>query len=188
MRAGPIAVALLLTACGTQSASAEPETFREQWEAQLAEAREGASEYELELIADDVVTAAEHEDAIVRHLACIENAGLHVIRLERAPSGMIAALGVAEEEDAAVAECEGEFYDLAREGYRATTLDPDGTEAQRLAALAACLRDAGITEVPADPSSLEAVEEIIAGLPSEGLIGVSDPADVLDGCLLREWY
>ena len=75
---------------------------------------------------------------------------------------MIGTLSVpGDDSSKAVLACQGEFYTPARQGYRDTTWDPDGTEAARLRALAASIRERGITEVPAEPTSVPQIDAVI---------------------------
>jgi hypothetical protein len=177
----PIVVTLVVVACGadpTPSVASETQpapiasqapdevTFLEAWQARLPGLMTTASAFERGLIADGVVTEAEHELAINNYLKCIQRAGLQVTGFERGPSGMIILLGVdgpqrATEQDP-VLRCQSQFYTYAREGFHATTVDPNGSEQAVLRAIAACLRERGIHEVPEEPESFVQISRIIS--------------------------
>lgn len=199
---------LILAACVTQpSPSGSPDptppsatssvqampgeaTFFEQWRARLPEAMAEASAFERRLLADGVVTEAEHEVAIINHLDCIRRAGLRVVELKRAPSGMIASLGVTggtgDGEDP-VLKCQAEFYTFAREGYRGTTFDPDGTDAERLRAVARCIRGRGIT-VPPEPTDMDEITGVIHRIAMSDHTNERNAQGIFGDCLFVELY
>lgn len=179
-----VAVVLTVVGCGSTPTSTDPlgpetaapssrpageVTFLEAWQARLPELMAKASAFERGLIGDGIVTDAEHELAIISYLDCIRRAGLRVVEFERGPSGMITLLGVDEPDtppgvESPVLRCQAEFYTYAREGYHATTVDPNGSEQAVLRALAACLRERGIYEVPEDPGSAAEISGIIGAI------------------------
>lgn len=163
-------------------------TFLEQWQARLPEYLAKASAFERRLIQDGVVTQAEHEEAIIAHLDCIRRAGFSNVSVSRTRSGMIGVLSVADPADstAAVLGCQAEFYTYAREGYRDTTWDPDGTEAEQIRNLAACIRERGITEVPELPTSIVEIDAIIDRIAAADHENARNAKTIFGECLSRE--
>lgn len=167
---------------------ADGPTFLEQWQARLPEYLSKASAFEQRLIRDGVVTEGEHEEAILAHLDCIRRAGYANVSVTRARSGMIGVLSVADPRDsaAAVLACQAEFYTYSREGFRDTTWDPDGTEAQQLRNLSACLRERGIAEVPVAPASFIEIDEMIDRIAAADHENVRNAQTIFGNCRSRE--
>lgn len=165
-------------------------TFLEQWRVRLPEYLDKASAFERRLIADGVVTKAEHEEAIIAHLDCIRRAGFSNVSVTRTRSGMIGVLSVADPRDSgpAVLACQAEFYTYAREGFRDTTWDPDGTEAAQLRNLAACIRSRGVTEVPEIPKSFLEIDAIIDGIGANDDENVRNAQTIFGECQSRELW
>lgn len=175
---------------GESTAAERGATFLEQWQARLPEYLNKASAFERRLIADGVVTQAEHEEAIIAHLDCIRRAGFGNVSVTRTRSGMIGVLSVADPRDSgpAVLACQGEFYTYSREGFRDTTWDPDGTEAEQLRNLAACIRSRGITEVPEIPNSFLEIDAIIDGIGANDHENVRNAQTIFGECQSRELW
>ena len=165
-------------------------TFLEQWQAGLPDYRSKASAFERRLLADGIVTEAEHEAAIAALIDCIRRAGFSDVGAGRARSGLISALSVGGSADstAVFLGCQTEFYTYASQGYKATTWDPDGTDSERLRELARCLREGGILEVPSVPTSFRQISNIVRSISFSDHQNVRDAQGVFGGCVNREWW
>ena len=185
----------------TSIASLEPEgsdeldaTYLERWKVRLPTALEQASAFERGLIADGVVTAEEHELAIISLLDCIRRAGLQLSELKRRANGLIEYWAVdgtgenADPNDDPVLRCQAEFYTYAREGFTATTLDPSRTERQTLLELAACLRERGFSEVPEAPTDIAYVSRIMNTIALNDHAMVRHASEAFHACSVREVY
>ena len=165
-------------------------TFLEHWQAGLPDHRSKASGFERRLLADGVVTEVEHEAASAALIDCIRRAGFSDVGAGRAPSGLISALSVGGSADSAdvVLGCQAEFYTYASQGFKATTWDPDGTEAERLRELARCIREGGIIEVPPEPTSFRQIDNIVKSISFSDHQNVRDAQGVSADCVNREWW
>ncbi len=126
----------------TQSTASPPgsdRTFGELFAQRLPAILATTSEFQKALLEDGVVTAAEHERAQLAFIACIEEAGVTIVQLERTATGLISLLSVggtptAEaqgEVEEVVAVCDETFYSDIDDAYR-VALHPDDTEATQL--------------------------------------------------------
>jgi len=165
-------------------------TFLEQWQAGLPDYRSKASGFERRLLADGVVTEVEHEAAIEAFLDCIRRGGFSDVSAGRAPSGLISAFSVGGSADSTevVLGCQAEFYTYASQGFKATTWDPDGTEAERLRELARCIREGGIIEVSPEPTSFRQISNIVKSISFSDHQNVRDAQGVFGDCVNREWW
>jgi hypothetical protein len=165
-------------------------TFLEQWQAGLPGYRSKASAFERRLLADGIVTEAEHEAAIAALIDCIRRAGFSDVGAGRARSGLISALSVGGSADSTdvVLGCQAEFYTYASQGFKATTWDPDGTEAERLRELARCIREGGIIEVPPEPTSFRQISNVVKSISFSDHQNVRDAQGVSADCVNREWW
>ncbi len=138
----------------TQTAASPPgsdRTFGELFAERLPAILATTSEFQRALLEDGVVTAAEHERAQLAFIACIEEAGVTIVQLERTPSGLISLLSVGgaptaeaqgEVEDV-VAACDETFYSDIDDAYR-VALHPDDTEATQLQQTIECANARGV--------------------------------------------
>lgn len=165
-------------------------TFLEQWQAGLPDYRSKASAFERGLLADGIVTEAEHEAAIAALLDCIRRAGFSDVGAGRARSGLISSISVGGSADSTdvVLGCQAVFYTYADEGFKATTWDPDGTESERLRELARCLRDGGILEVPPVPTSIRQIDNIVKSIAFSDHENLRNAQGVSADCVNREWW
>jgi hypothetical protein len=169
-------------------------TYLERWQARLPTALAQASAFERGLIADGVVTAEEHELAIISLLDCIRRAGLQLSELKRRANGLIEYWAVdgtvenADPNDDPVLRCQAEFYTYAREGFTATTLDPSRTERQTLLELAACLRERGFSEVPEAPPDIAYVARIMNTIAFNDHAMVRHASEASHACNMQEVY
>jgi hypothetical protein len=137
-----------------QSAASPPgsdRTFGELFAERLPAILATTSEFQKALLEDGVVTAAEHERAQLAFIACIEEAGVRIVQLERTATGLISLLSVGgtptaeaqgEVEDV-VAVCDETFYSDIDDAYR-VALHPDDTEATQLQRTVECANARGV--------------------------------------------
>lgn len=120
----------------------------EEWQSQLPEIREDASAYELEALADDLVTVEEHEAGFEAMVRCIHNLGGRVRDVSRDDHGWIDGWGVTG--DVTVADrCQERFFQYIRLGFT-IAINPDLTPGALMRLMVECLEEAGITYLPAD--------------------------------------
>lgn len=163
-----LCAALTVGACSPgPSGTAGSDSYGAQWQRRLPAVLEAASEFERQILNDGKVTSAENDRAVLAYVACIEDAGVAIVQLERDADGQIETLSVGggEDEDADPSEvvdgCKAEFYQFTPDGYHAA-LHPDWTEQTLIQAIAECLRDRGVTvdaSVTTQDELLRAAEE-----------------------------
>lgn len=127
-------------------------SYGEQFAERLTAILATTSDFQRSLLEDGVVTAAEHERAQLAYIACIEDAGVTIVQLERAPSGLISLMSVGGTEsadalddvDAVVSECDEEYYSNIDDAYR-VTLNPDDTDSAQLARIIDCAQAQGLS-------------------------------------------
>lgn len=146
-------VVFALAAC-TDTAQAEGET--EGRVAQLAaRLAEGASDYQKTILADGQVTPAEYERAVRDAARCAEGEGLVVDGPTTHPDGttLMLTLSTSEGDDEAEAErlfdeCWAEHTEAVAQVWQEHNIPSAQDRAEQLAALRACLQDAGVPTLP----------------------------------------
>jgi len=143
-----LAILLILCSCATVRDPADGLTRMEEWQSQLPETRELASEYEREALTDGLVTAEEHEAGFSAMVRCIGEGGGRVGAPSRDQRGEIAdwsAIG----DQKVIADCQRRFFDFIQVGFN-IALNPDLTPGALMRRMVDCLENAGITYLPAD--------------------------------------
>jgi len=154
------ATAVLIAACSDASGGAQPESHAE-FTLGLVN---GASDYQVAILEDGVVTASEYERSILDTLQCIRQNGVDAVGPELDPvTGQFTYLVRASETGATneriAASCVAEHSDLVERAFLYSV--PIASESEReqlIDATVACLADLGydISRAPTD-SELDAV-------------------------------
>ena len=168
-------VAVILTACGGDDGIADRPSGFAPGVGEQTGAEPSASQ--VQILADDVVTAAEYEQAVFSEARCLNEAGLEVLgpewnrsanEIEFTIRASLPAGATAEDQaaldariDRAADGCWIEFSAFVEEKWF-SQLVPDGDERQALVeSLVACIRATG-TEIADDPS----YEDLTSIVPS----------------------
>lgn len=126
-------------------------TYGEQFAERLPAILAKTSEFQKTLLEDGVVTAAEHERAQLAYIACIEDAGVTIVQLERTPTGLISLMSVGgtdsadalDDVDEIVSVCDEEYYSNIDDAYR-VALNPDDTDSVQLGRIIDCVQAQGV--------------------------------------------
>jgi hypothetical protein len=145
-----------LVACSEIRDPDDGPTRLEEWEENLPQFLEAASDYQDRIIGDGLVTEEEHETALADFRRCVEERTGAIISVERESDGQVGVIGTTLGGSAELDRCREEYFMYVAMGYDAM-VNRDVTRGGLVRATVDCLRDHGI-DLPPDADQLELFE------------------------------
>lgn len=170
-----LVLVLLVTVVASCSAASEEEAANP-YAPMFEQARsEATSQFELDVLADDVVTRAEYEEAMQRYVSCIEDMGSGVTLEESGGYYTYMITGDAARYDAISDDCSRGTNEWIEALFVETLMNPDNRDYFEI--IAECLVETGIVDPPFGKDELLQLEES-AGQVSQGQGGTPDNTPV----------